>query len=294
MSTVLPRRIAGILLLTAFGLLAQRAAYAANRDESLPPRSEWHASSSSVETPALASALAIDGDDTTRWGGAFSPGNWLQVDLGRASSIGGALIHWDSGFATAYSIQSSIDGQDWHVAFETTDSQGAIDYVFFPVVQARYLRLAAPARTSDWGVSVFEFEPLSAHDAPRISGVASEANAAALWSDGKPVALKAPARGAATSELHIALPRALQIAGLEVFWAAPRDSVRLDARDASNRWQLLADDPSPLGDVSTLAAREARTVSELRLSVTASAGKAPAIRRLRLLSPARVMTPMKR
>jgi len=28
----------------------------------------------------MASAFAIDGNVTTRWGGAFSAGHWLQVD----------------------------------------------------------------------------------------------------------------------------------------------------------------------------------------------------------------------
>lgn len=119
----------------------------------------------------MAAAFAIDGDDATRWGGAFSPGHWLQVDLGRVATVAGALIHWDSGFAAAYLIQGSRDGHDWFTAFETSDAKGGIDYVFFPAAQARYLRLASVPRTADWGVSVFEFEPLSARDVPRISGL---------------------------------------------------------------------------------------------------------------------------
>jgi F5/8 type C domain len=115
----------------------------------LPPRSNWHASSSSIETPAMAAAFAIDGDDKTHWGGSFSPGNWLQIDLGAPASIAGAVIHWDSGFAVAYSIQSSVDGTAWHTAFETSDAHGATEYVFFPAVTARHVRLASPARTSD-------------------------------------------------------------------------------------------------------------------------------------------------
>src|SRR5258705_8050600 len=91
------------LLLAAAGLLANSAALA--DDQSLPPRAQWRASSSSVETPAMSAAFAIDGDDKTRWGGAFSAGHWLQLDLGREATVAGALIQWDSGFAAAYLIQ---------------------------------------------------------------------------------------------------------------------------------------------------------------------------------------------
>src|SRR4051794_22756976 len=47
--------------------------------------------------------------------------------------------------------------------------RGELDYVFFPVVQARYLRLASVPLSPDWGVSLFEFEPLAA--APRVEGL---------------------------------------------------------------------------------------------------------------------------
>jgi hypothetical protein len=49
---------------------------------------------------------------------------------------------------------------------------GRVDYVFFPAVSARYLRLASVPETTEGGVSVFEFEPLSADESPRIEGLA--------------------------------------------------------------------------------------------------------------------------
>ena len=140
----------------------------------LPPRAQWHATASSDAVPALAPANAIDSDETTRWGGSFSADNWLQVDMGQAAAVGGVRIHWDSGFAQSYSIQTSLDGKTWKQAYATTDSKGGTDYIFFPQVQARYLRLASAPRTADWGVSVFEFEPLSAEDSPRIEGPGGE------------------------------------------------------------------------------------------------------------------------
>jgi hypothetical protein len=256
----------------------------------LPPRSEWHATASSDEVTTMPPAFAIDGDDSTRWGGAFSPGNWLQLDFGRAAIVAGAIIRWDYGFATAYQIESSLDGRQWHAAFKTSDAQGGLDYVFFPPVSARYLRLASTPQTTDGGVAVFEFEPLSADDAPQVVGLAGGADPAALWSDGPPRELRAANAGART--VAIRFPRALPTAGLEVYWSAARERARLEAR-TGNEWQLLADDPDARGTSSYLAARASRTVDELRLQVHAGKG-APSIRRLRLLSPADVMTPITR
>jgi F5/8 type C domain len=281
-----------VLPAIVLGVLAGAVAYAG--DEALPPRTQWRASSSSGAQPTMEPAFAIDGDASTKWGGAFSPGHWLQVDLSRTAAIGGALIHWDSAFAAAYLILSSEDGQHWQTAYETTDSQGGMDYVFFPAVRARYLRLASAPTTSDWGVSVFEFEPLAVSESPRITGLEKGDDPAALWSaraTGK-IVDTGPVPG--TRELRVRLPRALPVCGLEVFWASARRGARLEARGASGKWQLLADDPVPLGDSSYLAAREARSVGELRLTVRAAPGHAPAIGRLRLLSPTQAMTTMKR
>jgi hypothetical protein len=106
--------------------------------------------------------MAIDGDPATRWDGNFAPGNWLEVNLGRDVLIGGAVISWDAAFAPAYIIQASIDGKHWQNAFQTADSLGGVDYVLFPTVRARYLRLASPRDAAGAGVSLFEFEPLPA------------------------------------------------------------------------------------------------------------------------------------
>ena len=77
--------------------------------DGLPPRSSWKASSSSQQVPALAPEHGIDADETTRWGGSFSPGHWFQVDLGKVTKVGGVRIHWDSGFAA--DVKREDDGE---------------------------------------------------------------------------------------------------------------------------------------------------------------------------------------
>ena len=256
----------------------------------LPPRATWQASSSSQQVPALAPAHAIDGDETTRWGGSFSPGQWFQVDLGKVTRVGGVRIHWDSGFAAAYSIQVSSDGTSFHPVYTVTDAPGGIEYVVFPATEARYVRLAAPARTADWGVSVFEFEPLAASDAPTVNGLAGRGDTAAIWADGEP---REVGGTGAQRDVDIRLPRPFEMAGIEVAWKGPRPAVTLSAKQDEGQWATIDSDPGTLGDTSYLAATKPFTAGELRLRIDAGAAS-PAIARLRFLGPPRAMTPMKR
>jgi hypothetical protein len=289
---VVPTSLHALVFAAVILCALTHAAARAQEQSLLPPRSQWQATSSAVETSALASSLAIDGDIKTRWGGPFSAGHWLQVDLGRKASIGGLMIRWDSGFAASYLIQSSTNGKQWRTAFETSDSPGDIEYVFFPIVEARYLRLASKPRTADWMASMFEFEPIAASAVPRIQGI-TPGDAAAAWTNGPVRTISGAATSPHTREMRIQFPRPFAIAGLQVFWGTPRTSARLESRGVDGDWELMSEDPESLGDMSFLASREARTISELRLNVTALGGT-PAIKRLRLLGPSRVMTPLKR
>ncbi|MCD9031286.1 discoidin domain-containing protein [Luteimonas sp. Y-2-2-4F] len=281
-----------LLLLLSAGLLAAGA----RAGDGLPPRSEWRASASSVQVDALSPRHAIDGDPATRWGGAFSPQHWLQVDLGREADVGGVAIHWDSGFAVSWTIQTSADGDRWGVAYTSTDSRGDTDYVVFPARRARYLRLASMPRTADWGVSVFEFEPIAAARAPRAHGLAAGVDGAALFGASGPARGELAQAGAApgTRRLEIDLPRGDAIAGLEVWWDGPRDGARLEMRDEAGAWSALAEDPGGLGERSYLAAERVRTPRALRLTVGEAGGRPPAIARMRLLGPKQVLTPTRR
>ncbi|MGB9331104.1 MAG: discoidin domain-containing protein, partial [Steroidobacteraceae bacterium] len=239
-------------------------------------------------------AMAIDGDSSTKWDGNFAPGQWLQVDMGRDALIGGVILQWDVAYAPEYIIQYSVDGQHWQTAFQTSDSLGGVDYVLFPSVRARYLRLVSPPNSANTEVSLFEFEPLLTSQSPRITGAEEQLDSAALWNATVHSDIMEPGPEFGTRQLHVYLPRALPVSGLEVFWNSARRGARLEGRDPAGEWHLLGEDASPLGDSSYLAANSARALSELRLTVYASGRETPAIRRLRLLSRTQAMTTLKR
>lgn len=279
--SAIPWRSAIALLFAALASSAQA--------QTLPPRNQWQASSSSQQLPAMAIGHLIDGDPKTVTGGAFSPGHWFQIDLGAPTLLAGARLTWDVSNPEGYSLQTSLDGTQWQTAYTMADSLGDVETLYFAPRQARYLRLASPQRTSDWGVSIFEMEPLDSTLSARISGI-DAAQAAALWQGGGTVPIPAGTNG--SHALEITLPQARSTAGLVVDWAdGSRGPARLQVQDAQGRWRDLTHDAQAASHrQSWLAANAAQAVRAFRLSVD---GSAPKVARLRLLGPKAVMTPMK-
>ena len=276
-----PWRSAAALLLAVLAASAQA--------QTLPARSQWRASASSQQVPAMAIGHLIDGDPRTVTGGAFSPGHWFQIDLGAPALLAGARLTWDVSNPEGYSLQTSLDGTQWQTAYTVADSLGDVETLYFAPRQARYLRLASPQRTSDWGVSIFEMEPLDSALSARIDGL-DAAQSAALWQGGSAVAIPATKDG--THTLQITLPHAQASAGLAIDWAdGPRGPARLLGQNAQGHWQEVAHDAQAAEHrQSWLAAGTAQSLRAFRLSVD---GSAPQVARLRLLGPKAVMTPMR-
>jgi hypothetical protein len=75
------------------------------------------ATSSTVEGPGYAPAMAVDSSSSTRW----SSGQWMQnsqtgwfaVDLGAVYNLSGVQLNWETAYAVDYQIQASTNGTDW-------------------------------------------------------------------------------------------------------------------------------------------------------------------------------------
>ncbi|HDS1122902.1 TPA: discoidin domain-containing protein [Stenotrophomonas maltophilia] len=257
--------------------------------QNLPARDQWRASASSQQVPAMAISHLIDNDPNTVTGGAFSPGHWFQIDLGAPATLAGVRLTWDVSNPEGYTLQTSLDGTQWQTAYTMDDSLGGVETLYFAPRQARYLRLASPRRTSDWGVSIFEMEPLDTSLSARLVGL-DATQSAALWQGGSAVAIPAGRGGVHT--LDITLPRPQPSTGLAVDWASVHGAAALQAQDGKGRWHELAKDAqAATRKQSWLAASAPLDIQALRLTVH---GDAPQIARIRLLGPKAVMTPMKR
>src|SRR3984885_7518116 len=100
---------------------------------------------------------ATDGDPGTRWSSAASDPQWLDIDLGSPQQICSVGIQWETAYASAFSIQVSHDNATGPTGYSTTAGTGGNQT--FPIsTTARYIRMYATARATQWGDSIFEFD----------------------------------------------------------------------------------------------------------------------------------------
>ena len=114
------------------------------------------ASASSVQSDAFPASAAFDGDAGTRWSSLAVDPQWLQVDLGSARPVCGVDLVWETAYARAYTIQLSTNGTQWTTAATVTTGAGGTEH---PAVTgtARYVRMNATQRATQWGDSLWEF-----------------------------------------------------------------------------------------------------------------------------------------
>ncbi|WP_084958670.1 discoidin domain-containing protein [Thermoactinospora rubra] len=128
---------------------------------------------SSSESAALAPAAAVDGDPGTRWSSQFSDPQWIQVDLGAASSITQVVLRWEAAHASAFQIQVSADASAWTTIYSTTTGTGGTQTLTVSGT-GRYVRMYGTARATPYGYSLWEFQ---VYGTPGSSGCGT-ANAA--------------------------------------------------------------------------------------------------------------------
>jgi glucosylceramidase len=99
-------------------------------------------------------AAAVDGDASTRWssGTGQAPGQYLQVDLGRATTFRRVAI--DSGgnlgdYARGWELSVSDDGSDWRVVANGA-GVGQLTTVDVARTPARYLRVTSTGSAGNW------------------------------------------------------------------------------------------------------------------------------------------------
>ena len=126
------------------------------------------ASSTYSATGNLAAA-ATDGDPGSRWESAYSDPQWLEVDLGSPISICAAALSWEAAYASAFQIQVSTDNTNWTNVYSTTTATGGSESFTFSAT-ARYIRVYATKRATQWGDSILEFDVYGLTDVPPLSG----------------------------------------------------------------------------------------------------------------------------
>jgi hypothetical protein len=106
----------------------------------------------------LSSSQAFDGSLTTRWSSQFSDPGWIYVDLGTARTFDHVVLRWENAYSTSYQLQVSNDAQTWNTFYSEAAGAGGTERISFAAQTARYVRLYSAARSTQYGISLYEFE----------------------------------------------------------------------------------------------------------------------------------------
>ncbi len=137
------------------------------RLEPLPPQRAYSGSpflTASSSLPGLEPARLLDQHPEAAWHSASNrEPQWLLLDFRERREYGGLIIDWHpEDYATAYSVERSDDGRNWHRAYAVTQGNGRRDYIPMPESESRFVRLslAQSRRGKGFGIRRVEVAPI--------------------------------------------------------------------------------------------------------------------------------------
>ncbi len=114
---------------------------------------------SSYENTGLTGENAFDGNLSTRWSSRWvDTPQWLERDFKTDTTFNKITINWETAYAKTYKIQVSDDRINWTDIYFTDNGNGGTDEIIFPTVTARYVRMYATERGTEWGYSIYEMK----------------------------------------------------------------------------------------------------------------------------------------
>ncbi|MBN9141102.1 MAG: discoidin domain-containing protein [Micrococcales bacterium] len=89
-------------------------------------------------------------------------GEWIQLDLGAPTPVCGVKTVWEAAYAKDFDVLASNDGSSWTTVAQVRDVASAgYQLTRFPETTARYLRILAVTRATQYGVSIWEVNVLA-------------------------------------------------------------------------------------------------------------------------------------
>ena len=121
---------------------------------------------SSVLSTNTPGAAAVDGDTTSAWTSLASDPQWIEVDLGLIKDLSRVRLHWNTNYASSYTIQISPDGTNWTALFTTNNDIGGTEDILVSG-RGRYVQINGTQQgLPGAGYSLSELEVYSQPQAP--------------------------------------------------------------------------------------------------------------------------------
>ena len=148
-------------------------------------------------------ALAIDGDNGTRWESAQTDDETWTLDMGQARTFSRIKILWEGAYAKEFTLSISNDGESWSSLYvETNLTQAGWQTIDVDETTARYIQYHGTKRATGYGQSFWEFQVLL----PGVSVLTKiELSAPAVAKVAEGVSLAARALDQNNAEMSVAL-----------------------------------------------------------------------------------------
>ena len=271
-----PRYVKSALAAGAALALAGAAAGCASVKASrlaIPKTVHWTVTASAAEDGYGPDQVA-DGKTETGWRSGAEGPQWIQVDMARPAMVCGFSLQWGAPHATAYSVQTSLDGTHWAMGYETTAGDGDWDQASIDPVMARYVLVTVEKGLSGTGAELLALEIKGVEDQPqaRVDGLLDPGAAAVL--DGDPATAWRSARSAASLELD--LRRAKPVGSVRVDWGVggfASNAVVEVSTDGTN-WTSFGRIQARTGDFDVLMGEGAQAAQFVKLSFSGASSEA--------------------
>ena len=105
-------------------------------------------------------ALAIDGNNGTRWESASTDDETWTLDMGQKRIFNTIKINWEGAYCQQFDLKWSNDGETWNDLYtETNLTQAGWQMIELGSnVTAQYIKYHGTKRATGWGQSFFEFQ----------------------------------------------------------------------------------------------------------------------------------------
>lgn len=189
--------------------------FVAGAAETADEKAHWKVVVSSVQEDVYPARHLMDGDFQTRWSSPASDPQHVEIDLGRIETVTGLTLHWETAYSSEYSVSVSADGEEWRVVYAESAGDGQTDYVLFPSVRARYIRLWLTKRATGWGHSLWEIDVCRGENRCRILEPEGADVAALIDNDPETAVFLEP-----PSSLVVDLGEPKALSGVRIDWGA--------------------------------------------------------------------------
>jgi len=211
---------------------------------------------SSTENSGTPAEYAVDSSLTSRWSSAPSDGAWIEVDLGKVTTIERIDLAWEDAFGSKYLLQTRDTATDgWTTIVSENSGDGGTDSHGVDA-HGRYLRMKGVERATQYGYSLFDLSVWSVDGSIVAKNLADGADVTATSEEASGTRAENAVDGNASSRWSSEASDAQSIT-VDLGATSPVSTVAVQWEGAYASEYLIQGATSATGPFTTLATQKA-------------------------------------